>query len=121
MFKIISLFHLVESFPLPSSIEWTKDGHRILDDLNHQISIQSDSHTVMSTRLRINSVQRRHFGNYVCSAGNKLGFSQSQAQLIESNDPVCPPACTAVYSNSIQFTLSYSIFVLSAFCAFLIF
>lgn len=63
----------VESFPLPSAIEWTLNGHPVRDDANHQISIQSDSHTVMSTRLRIHSVQRRHFGSYVCSAGNKLG------------------------------------------------
>jgi len=90
----------VESFPLPSAIEWTKDGHRILDDLNHQVSIQSDSHTVMSTRLRINSVQKRHFGTYSCSAGNKLGFAQSQVSLKESFSPVCPPACKAVYSNT---------------------
>lgn len=107
----------VESFPLPSAIEWTMNGHRILDDSNYQISIQSDSHTVMSTRLRINSVQRRHFGTYVCSAGNKLGFSQSQVNLIEStNGPVCPPACPrAVYSDSINLRLSLlnSIFIIS--------
>lgn len=69
----IDLECAVESFPLPSNIEWTMNGHPVREDANHQISMQSDSHTVMSTRLRIHSVQRRHFGSYVCSAGNKLG------------------------------------------------
>lgn len=93
----------VESFPLPSTIEWTFGHHRILDDSNYQISIQSDSHTVMSTRLRINNVQRKNLGTYSCSAGNKLGFAQSQIQLLESDTgPVCPPSCPSYQSIDVN-------------------
>lgn len=88
----------MESFPLPSTIEWTLNGHRLVDDANLVISMQGDSHAVVNTRLRVHQVQPRHFGVYACAAVNKLGFAQSEVRLLESQTPVCPPACGSLYS-----------------------
>jgi hypothetical protein len=90
----------VESYPLPSTIEWTLNGHRLTDDGNIMISMQGDSHALVNTRLRINRVQPKHFGVFACAAVNKLGFAQSEVRLLESQVPVCPPACGALYSSA---------------------
>lgn len=92
----------VESYPLPSTIEWTLNGHRLMDDGNVMISMQGDSHALVNTRLRIQRVQPKHFGVFACAAVNKLGFAQSEVRLLESQDPVCPPACGTLYSSAVS-------------------
>lgn len=71
-----------------------------MDDGNIVISMQGDSHALVNTRLRINRVQPKHFGVFACAAVNKLGFAQSEVRLLESQVPVCPPACGALYSSA---------------------
>ncbi|MPC33185.1 Lachesin [Portunus trituberculatus] len=51
------------------------------------------------TTLRVLSIEKRQFGNYSCTATNKLGQSSAIVTLIETTTPVCPPACgTLTYS-----------------------
>ena len=82
----------VESYPT-SIIRWLKDGIEIQDSANYQISMFPTSNDYTDSVLRVKRIERRHYGLYTCKATNKLGHSQKLIELVESPNPVCPPAC----------------------------
>ena len=82
----------VEAFPSPSII-WLKDGYQLNDNQHYQISVFSTANEFTDTVLRIRRIEKRQFGIYVCKAINKLGSDQKSIELIESTNPICPPAC----------------------------
>lgn len=88
----VDLFCTVQSYP-SSTIRWFKDGVEIQDSRNYQISIFQASKEYIDSTLRVMRIERKHYGIYTCKATNKLGSGQKLIELIESVDPVCPPAC----------------------------
>jgi hypothetical protein len=82
----------VEAFPSPSII-WLKDGYQLNDNQHNQISVFSTAHEFTDTVLRVRRIEKRQYGRYVCKAVNKLGQKQAVIELLESNNPICPPAC----------------------------
>lgn len=89
----------VEAFPSPS-IMWLKDGYQLNDNQHYQISVFSTANEFTDTVLRIRRIEKRQFGTYVCRAMNKLGSDQKEIELVESVNPVCPPACGSSISYS---------------------
>ncbi|XP_054163375.1 lachesin-like [Oppia nitens] len=90
----------IESFPTPSII-WLKDGYELKDSQHHHISIFSTSHEFTDSVLRVKRIEKRHYGEYVCKAINKLGTDQKVIQLRESVNPMCPPSCGIGYAGFI--------------------
>ena len=88
----------IESFPNPSII-WLKDGYELKDGQHHHISIFSTSHEYTDSVLRIKRIEKRHFGEYICKAINKLGSDQKIIELRESVNVVCPPSCGVGYAG----------------------
>jgi hypothetical protein len=51
--------------------------------------------------LRINRIENKHFGKYMCKAINKLGSDFKEIELRDSPNAVCPPACGIGYAGYI--------------------
>lgn len=96
----------IESFPFPSII-WLKDGYELKDSQHYRISIFSTAHEFTDTVLRVQKIEKKHYGEYVCKALNKLGSDQKKIELRESVIPVCPPACGGGYSGYTGFAHSF--------------
>lgn len=91
----------IEAFPSPS-ILWLKDGYQLNDNQHYQISVFSTSHEFTDSILRIRRIEKRQFGRYICRAINKLGSDQKEIELLETTNPVCPPACGSSFSGAPQ-------------------
>lgn len=89
----------IEAFPSPS-ILWLKDGYQINDNQHYQISVFSTAHEFTDSILRVKRIEKRQFGRYVCRAINKLGSDQKEIELLETTNPVCPPACGASFNSA---------------------
>lgn len=94
----------IESFPSPS-VEWYKDGQLISNNKNYRISQFATSDEFVETSLTVQKIEKKHYGNYLCKAANKLGPGQQEIELFETVNVICPPSCVGQ-----QFTSSaYSI------------
>lgn len=109
----VDLYCQIEAFPEPS-ILWLKDRHQVFDNQrNHHISIITSASGFTETRLRIKSVDREDYGEYICKAINKLGHDQKKVTLYETLEVQCPPACGLLSGSSplqASFVLLYIIF-----------
>lgn len=88
----VDLMCHVEAYP-PPQIFWTKDSYIISNSRNNKISNLETSNEFTDSTLRITTVRAKQYGDYVCTAGNKLGKSEGKITLYETKTPVCPPAC----------------------------
>ncbi|KAI1286821.1 Lachesin [Halotydeus destructor] len=93
----------VEAFPSPSII-WLKDGYQLNDNQNFKITEFPTSDEFTDSILRIQRIEKRQYGDYVCKAINKLGSHQAQSELFETTNPICPPACDHSISSANHFT-----------------
>lgn len=93
----------VEAFPSPS-IVWLKDGYQLNDNKNYRISEFSTAHEFTDTILRVNNIEKRGYGKYVCKAINKLGSDQKETELFETTNPICPPACDVGYNGALMYS-----------------
>lgn len=84
----------VEAYP-PPAIVWIKeDTQQVLANNQHySISHFATADEFTDTTIRIITIEKRQYGNYVCRAANKLGTAEKSVELFESIIPVCPPAC----------------------------
>ncbi|CAG2106450.1 unnamed protein product [Medioppia subpectinata] len=115
----------IESFPNPSII-WLKDGYELKDSQHHHISIFSTSHEFTDSVLRVKRIEKRHYGEYVCKAINKLGADQKVIHLRESVNVVCPPSCGIGYAGFIgratgAVRLDAALVLLATLCVLLVF
>jgi len=76
----------VQGFPAVS-VTWHKDGVQLQSGGNYNISITANSHETTNAVLAIKSVSGGDYGDYVCSAMNKLGQIETRLNLFE---PVVP-------------------------------
>ncbi|KAH0998672.1 hypothetical protein HUJ05_006841 [Dendroctonus ponderosae] len=72
----------VEAYPLPA-ITWEKDDITLVNNQHNMISHFAVADEFTDTTLRVITIEKRQYGQYVCKAANRL----------ESIIPVCPPAC----------------------------
>ncbi|XP_063973121.1 lachesin [Diachasmimorpha longicaudata] len=82
----------VEAYP-PPAISWLKDDMVLSNNQHHSISHFATADEYTDTTIRIITIEKRQYGDYVCKAVNKLGSAETKVNLGESVVPVCPPAC----------------------------
>ncbi|XKL67756.1 hypothetical protein PGB90_003247 [Kerria lacca] len=77
----------MEAFPSPV-IKWSKDRNIITNNKFYKIK-QETSFDYKESTLQISSLQPNHFGIYICSAMNKIGFDAAEIVLTETVLPAC--------------------------------
>ncbi|KAK0176597.1 hypothetical protein PV328_000716 [Microctonus aethiopoides] len=82
----------VEAYP-PPAISWLKDDVQLLDNQHQKISTFATADEYTDSTIRILTIEKRQYGEYVCEAANKLGTAKTTVELFETIIPVCPPAC----------------------------
>ncbi|XP_060533195.1 lachesin [Cylas formicarius] len=82
----------VEAYP-PPAISWEKDEITLSNNQHYKISHFAVADEFTDTTLRVITIEKRQYGQYVCRAANKLGTSTGRVELFETVIPVCPPAC----------------------------
>ncbi|XP_031827641.1 septate junction protein lachesin [Nomia melanderi] len=82
----------VEAYP-PPAIVWLKDDVPLLNNQHYSISHFATADQYTDTTIRVITIEKRQFGEYVCRAANKLGTAETKVELFETTVPVCPPAC----------------------------
>ncbi|XP_066593308.1 lachesin [Prorops nasuta] len=82
----------VEAYPQPA-IVWLKDDVQLSNNQHYSISHFATADQYTDTTIRVITIEKRQYGDYICKATNKLGASETKVQLFETIIPVCPPAC----------------------------
>ncbi|RZC40221.1 lachesin, partial [Asbolus verrucosus] len=82
----------VEAYP-PPALTWVKDEVALSNNQHYSISHFATADEFTDTTLRVITIEKRQYGQYVCKAANKLGTAEGRVELFESIIPVCPPAC----------------------------
>ena len=100
----------IEAYP-PPAIIWVKDEVQLLNNRDYAISDFATADEFTDSTIRIKTIEKRQYGDYICKATNKLGEASEKVHLFETVIPVCPPACgQATYGGDVQ-TASASMFV----------
>ncbi|XP_033222241.1 lachesin [Belonocnema kinseyi] len=82
----------VEAYP-PPAIVWIKDDIQLSNNQHYSISHFATADEYTDTTIRVITIEKRQYGQYVCKASNKLGTAETRVELFETIIPVCPPAC----------------------------
>ena len=82
----------VEAYP-PPAIVWLKDDVQLSNNQHYSISHFATADQYTDTTIRVITIEKRQYGEYVCRAANKLGTAETSVELFETTVPVCPPAC----------------------------
>ncbi|XP_008550693.1 lachesin [Microplitis demolitor] len=82
----------VEGYPVPA-ITWIYNDVELSNNQHYTISHFATADEYTDSTLRIITVEKRQYGDYICRAFNKLGTAESKINLYETIIPVCPPAC----------------------------
>ncbi|GAB0096215.1 Lachesin [Sergentomyia squamirostris] len=104
----------IEAYPLPA-IVWVKDDVHLSNNQHYSISHFATADEFTDSTLRVITIEKRQYGDYVCKAINKLGQAESKVHLFETVIPVCPPACgQAHYGDATTVPISSIIILLGA-------
>lgn len=109
----------VEAYP-PAAITWFHKQEAIVNNQHYRVSQFATADEFTDTTLRVLSIEKRQFGNYSCTATNKLGQSAAIVTLIETTTPVCPPACGTLSYSAASTTTSSVLTLLELFAAVLL-
>lgn len=90
----------VESYPM-AEVMWLKDNYRVQDPSKFTIDTLI-TNEIITTTLRIKSLDYKDFGEYVCVANNKLSSDRKSIYLTQTSNPVCPPACIPLAAGANQ-------------------
>lgn len=82
----------VEAYP-PPAIIWLKDDVQLSNNQHYSISHFATADEYTDTTIRVITIEKRQYGEYICRAANKLGTAETKVELFETIIPVCPPAC----------------------------
>lgn len=108
----------IEAYP-PPAIVWVKDDIQLSNNQHYLISHFATADEFTDSTIRIITVEKRQYGQYVCKAANKLGTAEKQVELFETIIPICPPACgTKSYAGAAAITTSAALVVIAATLAF---
>lgn len=86
----------IEAYP-PPAIVWTKDDIQLANNQHYSISHFATADEYTDSTLRVITVEKRQYGDYVCKATNRFGEAEARVNLFETIIPVCPPACGQAY------------------------
>jgi len=84
----------IEAYP-PPSVRWYRlnDNKEINNNQHYKVSHFAFDDEYTDTTLRIITVEKKQYGNYSCTAENRLGKAGGHVELFESVQKICPPAC----------------------------
>lgn len=70
----------VEAYP-PPALTWHKDEVQLSNNQHHSISHFATADEYTDSTLRIITIEKRQYGEYICKAANKLGSSEQKVEL----------------------------------------
>lgn len=70
----------VEAYP-PPAIIWLKDDVQLSNNQHYSISHFATADEYTDTTIRVITIEKRQYGEYVCRAANKLGTSETKIEL----------------------------------------
>jgi len=70
----------VEAYP-PPAIIWLKDDIQLSNNQHHTISHFATADEYTDTTIRVITIEKRQYGEYVCRAANKLGTAETKVEL----------------------------------------
>lgn len=82
----------IEAYP-PPAIVWQKDDIQLSNNQHFSISHFATADEFTDSTIRVITIEKRQYGDYICKAVNKLGVAEARVHLFETVIPVCPPAC----------------------------
>lgn len=82
----------IEAYP-PPAVVWIKDGIQLSNNQHYSISHFATADEFTDSTIRVITIEKRQYGDYICKAVNKLGSAEAKVHLFETVIPVCPPAC----------------------------
>lgn len=100
----------IEAYPLPAII-WVKDEIQLSNNQHFSISHFATADEFTDSTIRVITIEKRQYGDYICKAVNKLGQAEAKVNLFETVIPVCPPACGQAQYGSAEY-ITASTFVL---------
>lgn len=107
----------IEAYP-PPAIVWVKDEVQLSNNQHYTVSHFATADEFTDSTLRVITIEKRQYGDYICKATNKLGYAEAKINLYETVIPVCPPACgQAHYGGVSTITASTIIILITAFVA----
>uniref|UniRef100_A0A1B0CCB4 Putative lachesin n=1 Tax=Lutzomyia longipalpis TaxID=7200 RepID=A0A1B0CCB4_LUTLO len=90
-------------------------GQALQYDMDLECHIEAYPPTGHYSTLRVITIEKRQYGDFVCKAINKLGQAEAKVHLFETVIPVCPPACgQAHYGEASSVPISSVIIFLGA-------
>lgn len=103
----------IEAYPLPA-IVWIKDEVQLSNNQHYSISHFATADELTDSTIRVLTIEKRQYGDYICKAVNKLGQAEAKVNLFETVIPVCPPACgQAHYGGATEIVASTFILMFS--------
>ncbi|KAL9913476.1 lachesin [Glossina fuscipes] len=109
----------IEAYP-PPAIVWLKDDIQLSNNQHYSISHFATADEYSDSTLRVITIEKRQYGDYVCKAVNKLGEADARVNLFETPIPVCPPACGQAYFDGAEH-LAGTLFATIGFLAALLY
>ncbi|XP_024936712.1 lachesin isoform X2 [Cephus cinctus] len=76
----------VEAYP-PPAITWIKDDIELSNNQHYSISHFATADEYTDTTIRVITIEKRQYGEFICRAANKLGTAQTTVQLFEISTP----------------------------------
>lgn len=70
----------VEAYP-PAGIVWLKEDVQLSNNQHYSISHFATADEYTDTTLRVITIEKRQYGDYVCRAANKLGSNETKVEL----------------------------------------
>lgn len=70
----------VEAYP-PPAISWVKDDVLLNKNQHYDLSHFATADEFTDTTLRVITIEKRQYGQYICRAGNKLGTAEGVVEL----------------------------------------
>lgn len=106
----------IEAYP-PPAVVWTKDDIVLSNNQHYAISHFATADEFTDSTLRVITIEKRQYGDYVCKAVNKLGQAEAKVNLFETVVPVCPPACGQAYFGGAGYLAASSIILAAVILA----
>ncbi len=83
----------IEAYPSPAVL-WLKDDIQLFNNQYFTISHFATTAEITDSTIRMTTIIKRQYGDYVCKAVNKMGEAEATVHLFETEGPVCTPDCS---------------------------
>lgn len=110
----------IEAYP-PPAIIWVKDEVQLSNNQHYSISHFATADEYTDSTIRVITIEKRQYGDYICKAINKLGSAEAKINLFETVIPVCPPACgVAQYGDAVSMSASALVLLFGSLVYYLV-